>query len=178
MKKFTFHPITYEDIPLIHRWFNTPHVQAFFSLREWSEEEVLKKLQPVLEKERSVFAFIIYMGKKPVGYIQYCPIEEHPWPDQEIREEVSKTAAGLDLFLGEAEMIGKGLGSQIVLAFLEKEIWPKYSWCFADPDERNSASKRMFQKCGFEFHKNIASEDALKRPVTLSLMKLKIPLSF
>lgn len=169
--KFNFRPISYADISLLHQWFNTPHVQAFYSLREWSEEEVREKLRPILEKRKNLFAFIVLADKKPVGYVQYCPISENPWPDQEIEEDVVQSAAGLDLFIGDSGSIGKGLGSQIVLAFLEREIWPKFSWCFVDPDVRNEASMRCFQKSGFQFHKIIATEDALKRPVTLTLMK-------
>ena len=174
---FTFRPITYADIPVLHEWFNTPHVQEFYSLRAWSEEEVREKLRPVLDREKNLFAFIVLADKKPIGYVQYCPISENPWPDQEIEDEVAKSAAGLDLFIGDAGSIGKGLGSRIVLAFLDKEIWPKFSCCFADPDVRNEASKRCFKKSGFEFHKNITTEDALKRPVTLMLMKKWRPIT-
>jgi aminoglycoside 6'-N-acetyltransferase len=132
---------------------------------------VKDKLRPILEKEKNLFAFIVLVDEKPIGYVQYCPISENPWPEQEIEEKVVNCAAGLDLFIGDPESIGKGLGSKIVQAFLDTEIWPKFSFCFVDPDLRNEASKRCFEKCGFEFHKTIRSEDALKRPVTLTLMK-------
>lgn len=170
MKQIKFAPISDQDIPLITRWFNTPHVQAFYSLRFWTEEEARNKL---LGRKKSVYPFLIYFDQKPIGYIQYYPLAEHPWPEQEIDEEASRNAAGLDLFIGEEEMVGKGLGPRIIRAFLEQEIWPKFAYCFVDPDARNSASLKMFQKCGFAFHKNIETHDALQRPVTLTLMLLK-----
>jgi aminoglycoside 6'-N-acetyltransferase len=171
---FAFRPLTYADIPLIHRWFNEPHVQTFYSLRPWSEEEVLRKLQPVIEGEKSVFAYIVFEEGKPIGYIQYCRLADHPWPEQDIDEEILKKAAGLDIFLGEPDAIGKGKGAKIIRAFLEQILWPRFAYCFADPDVRNAASVKMFEKCGFQFHKVIRTEDALRRPVSLRLMKITI----
>jgi RimJ/RimL family protein N-acetyltransferase len=42
-----------------------------------------------------------------------------------------------------------------------------------DPDIRNEASMRLFQKCGFIEHKQIDTKDALKQPVTLQLLMKK-----
>ena len=172
---FIFRPLSKGDIPLIHRWFNMPHVQTFYSLRQWTEEEVLEKLKPILEKEQPIFGFIIYYSQKPIGYIQYYRLADYPWPNQDIDEEISQLAAGLDLFIGEVSFIQKGIGSKAILSFLEEEIWLHFSFCFVDPDLRNEASIRMFQKCGFQLHKNIHTVNALKQSVMLSLMKIARP---
>lgn len=169
---FYFRSIAKVDIPLIHQWFNSPHVQEFYSLRQWTEAEVLEKLKPILSGEKTVFAFIINYSQKPIGYIQYYRVQDYPWPDQEIVKDICAQSAGLDLFIGDSSFIRKRLGSSIVKAFLDQAIWPHFSFCFVDPDSRNMASIRMFQNCGFKFHKQIPTEDALKRPVTLTLMKL------
>lgn len=170
-----FRALNEEDIPLIFRWFNAPHVQDFYSLRQWSEEEVFTKLKPILRKEKPILGFLIIYSQRPIGYIQYYRVADYPWPAQDIEEQMSNIAAGLDMFIGEASFIRKGIGPVAVSTFLEQIIWPKFSYCFVDPDARNAASIKMFQKCGFQFHKNIEAEDALKRPVTLVLMKIERP---
>ena len=164
-----FEPLNESHFSLIHHWFNKPHVQAFYSLRLWTQEEIRKKLAPHLKGEKHIQSFIIYLGKKPVGYIQSYPIKDHPWDNQELSEKIIQAAAGFDLFIGEEENLRKGLGFKVINSFLHQHIWPYYRYCLSDPDIRNEASIHLFQKCGFTKHKKIDTLDALKRTVTLQL---------
>lgn len=165
-----FEPLNESHFDLILRWFNEPHVQAFYSLRPWTYEEVFKKLLPYVRGEKQVSSFIIFFKKHPVGYIQSYPVKDHPWENQDLSEEITQEAAGFDLFIGDVSYLHKGLGSQIVECFLENHIWPHYRYCLADPDVRNEASIRLFQKCGFIEHKQIDSVNALKQKVTLKIL--------
>lgn len=79
------------------------------------------------------------------------------------------TAAGLDLFIGSEQYINKGLGFEILNTFLEQQVWPFFSYCIVDPDIRNEVSISLFQKSGFQIHKKIISENALKEKVQLVL---------
>lgn len=169
-KRIHFEPLEESHFSIILRWFNKPHVQAFYSLRSWTYEEVYKKLIPYVHGEKQMRGFIIYIGKESIGYIQMYPIKDHPWDNQDLSEEISQEAAGFDLFIGEGNYLRKGLGNQIIDCFLEKYIWPNYRYCVVDPDVRNEASIRLFQKCGFIEHKQIAYKNALKQDVILKLM--------
>lgn len=166
----TFCKVNFEDIPLMHKWFNMQHVQSFYSLREWSEEEVLRKLSPDIKGEKPVYGFIVYDQDLPIGYIQYYRLVDYPWEEQDFSKEVREQAAGIDLFIGDPSYVGKGVGSKMVNAFLKERIEPFFHYCVADPDERNQASVRMFEKCGFVAHKLVATKDALGKPVRLQLM--------
>ncbi len=168
-REINFETLNESHFSLIHQWFNKPHVQGFYSLRNWKKEDVSKKLMPYIKGEKGISGFIVSLGKMPIGYIQSCPIKDHPWDNQDLPDDVVQEAAGFDIFIGEEEYLGKNLGSRIVETFLEKHIWPHYRYCLADPDIRNEASMRLFVKCGFKEHKQIASKDALQRPVTLQL---------
>lgn len=154
--------------PLIHAWFNKPHVQLFYSLKPWTLEEVRQKLTPRLHREEQK-GYIVYFRKQPIGYIQRYPIKDYPLESQDLPDKVIQEAAGIDLFIGEEEFSGKNLGYRIVNCFLEECVWPLYRYCLADPDIRNTASIRLFQKCGFKEHKRVASKDALQRDVSLQL---------
>lgn len=168
--KIFFIPLSQEYFSLIHSWFNKPHVQAFYSLRTWTYEDVCKKFEPYVRREKQISGFIIYLGDCPIGYIQSCPIKDHPWENQDLSEAIIQKAAGFDLFIGEEAYLNQGLGKQIIECFLEEHIWPDYQYCIVDPDIRNEASMRLFQKCGFIEHKQIETQNALKQPVTLQLL--------
>lgn len=168
-----FKPLDESYFGLMLRWFNKSHVQAFYSLRTWTYEEVCQKLEPYVRGEKQISGFIVYLGDCPIGYIQSCPIKDHPWENQDLSEEIIQRAAGFDLFIGEEAYLNQGLGKQIIEHFLEEHIWPKYQYCFVDPDIRNEASMRLFQKCGFIEHKQIEAQNALKQPVILQLLMKK-----
>lgn len=169
MEELRFESLKESHFTLIHRWFNKPHVQAFYSLKSWTLEEVQQKLAPYLQQEKQMRCFVIYHAHHPVGYVQSYPVKDHPWENQDLPDSVTQKAAGLDLFIGESEYLGKGFGPKIINSFLKEHLWPFYQYCLTDPDIRNEASIRVFQKCGFVEHKKIFSQDALWRSVSLQL---------
>lgn len=170
MQIIQFVPLNEFHFSLICQWFNKPHVQAFYSLRVWTSEEVRNKLTPYLQHEKGIKGFVIYLDKQPVGYTQCYPIKDHPWENQDLPDDVILEAGGLDLFIGEEEYLGKGVSFQIINSFLKEHIWPSYKYCLVDPDVRNKASLRLFQKCGFARHKCIDYIDALGQSVMLQLL--------
>ena len=163
-----FEPLDDSHSSLMHQWFNQIHVKSFYSLRDWTLEEVQEKLKHLSQKQ--IYAFIIHVDQNPIGYIQYYPVKANPREIQELTKDFVKEAAGFDLFIGEKEYLRRGFGAKIVNDFLQKFIWPSYRYCIVDPDIRNTASLRFFQKMGFQKHKEIKTNDALKRDATLLLM--------
>jgi Acetyltransferases, including N-acetylases of ribosomal proteins len=166
----TFREINMEDIPLIHAWFNEPHVQEFYSLRSWTENEVLDKLLPMIKRKKPLYGYLALMSGVPVGYLQYCAVKDFPWPKQDFDPSIVNRGAGVDFFIGDPTLIGKGLGPKIMARFLDTVIWPHFKFCVVDPDVKNLPSVRMFEKCGFEKHKKIGFQDALGKPASLWLM--------
>src|SRR4030095_16080409 len=59
--------------------------------------------------------------------------------------------AGLDLFIAEEEQTGRGLGTEMIRRFVDEIVFarPETIACVADPDVRNTASIRAFEKAGF-----------------------------
>lgn len=174
-QKTSFTPLKEEHFSLIHAWFNEPHVQSFYSLRAWTIDEVRKKLAPYIQGMGDIECFIILIDKIPIGYIQCYPVKKHPWDNQNLVEEIVQNSAGIDLFIGEKEFIGKKLSSQILDVFLKKHIWIRYKYCLVDPDIRNKISIQLFEKSGFNKHQQINSKDALNRPVILQLFIMERP---
>lgn len=157
----------------MHRWFNTPHIQQFYSLRSWSEADISAKLSPYIRGEKPVFGYIVFLGDLPIGYMQYYWLVDFPWPEQNLSEDITKHTAGLDFFIGNPNCLGKGVGAKVLEKALKKIIWPKFDYCIMDPNIKNLAMVRCGEKVGFKAHKIIHSKDALKRPIVLKLMIMK-----
>lgn len=155
MINIQFKPLNEAHFGLMLHWFNSPHVQAFYSLKNWTEEEVSNKLMPYLHHEKQLHGYVIYFEQNPIGYMQSYPVNKHPWENQDLPDGIVEKAAGFDLFIGEKAYLNQDLGKQIVYSFLEEHIWPHYQYCLVDPDMRNEASIRLFRKCGFREHKNV-----------------------
>lgn len=105
--------------------------------------------------------------------MQFYKIIDYPWPNQTLPNEISQNGAGMDLFIGEPEMIGRGIGQAIISTFLHTIMWPTFKYCVVDPDLRNQSAIKCYQKLGFTCHQIIESTDALYQPVQLQLMVLR-----
>ncbi|MBV8802179.1 MAG: GNAT family N-acetyltransferase [Gammaproteobacteria bacterium] len=171
--KFTFTPLSFADVALMHYWFNLPHVQTFYSLRQWTEEQVLEKLKPYITGEKPVFGFIVLMNGKPTGYIQQYKTSDYPRPNHNLSQTIINNAAGIDVFIGDKESCGQGIGSQMINEFLKSKIWPQFQYCIVDPNIKNIAAIKCYEKLNFQSHAVVADWDALGQPVQLNLMVLE-----
>jgi len=158
-----FEALNESHFQLLTEWFNKPHVQAFYSLHDWTLEEVTAKYLPYVRKEKPVNCYIVYLDETPFGFIQDYALKDFPWPEQDFTPDMIEKTAGIDLFIGEASTLNKGLGSEMLEAFLQAHVWPRYELCVVDPEVRNTASQRLFHKCGFKTHKTIQTRDTLER---------------
>ena len=60
--------------------------------------------------------------------------------------------AGIDLFIGEVDHVGRGIGPLVISAFARDVVFGLHGVdvCVASPDPRNRRSLRAFEKAGFE----------------------------
>src|SRR5690606_25559982 len=98
-----------EHYPLLEAWLGEPH------MREWwgDRDEELEHIRNMVEGPDTTRPFLIRVDGKPVGYIQYWFVgdhqnrewvEEHPW-----LAELPADAVGVDLSIGVAEQLSKGI---------------------------------------------------------------------
>ena len=64
--------------------------------------------------------------------------------------------ASLDVFIGEKDEVGKGLGALLLMQFLKEHIDPVYEACFVDPDTANVQAIRTYEKAGFKAAKTVS----------------------
>ena len=175
VQKVTYHEINFVPLSpnyfkVMHKWFNTKHVQKFYSLRDWTLEEVIHEFTPRIHQVDGTQGYIIHIQDMPIGYIQFYVLADYPSPQQNFSREIIQNGAGIDLFMGENDFLGKGISYHAFEMFLTLYIWPKFTYCVVDPDVNNRASKNFFKKLRFKEHKIIDTKDALGCKVQLQLM--------
>jgi RimJ/RimL family protein N-acetyltransferase len=153
-KRFHFRPMKLDDLPLMHRWVSTPHVREWWDALPTFDAVVTKYAQQVLGKEPTR-SFVVEAGSRPVGYIQSYRITDYPDYARYLGSD--DYAAGVDLFVGEAEFVGHGAGSAILREFLRTVVfadeWP--TECLIGPEIENHRAIRSYHKAGFSYWKTV-----------------------
>lgn len=142
---FRFERVRREDLPLLHEWLNRPHVAE-----QWDGpctlEQVIADWEPELDAPGVAF-YIAHHEGRPVGYIQSYHVMSHPdfWP-----HERDPGAHGVDMFLANADQLGRGLGTAMLGAFVERLFAdPSVTKIQIDPSPDNARAIRAYEKSGF-----------------------------
>lgn len=153
--KIDFLTLEESHIPLLLKWLKEPHVAEF-----WQEtDDVTEFREKFLNKlpEGGVSAFVIAVDSKPIGYIQYyeaCKVGGGWWPDAD------NGTFGIDQFIGEPNMIGKGLGTEIIKRFVANIfLLTKATNVITDPEPKNKRAIRAYEKAGFRAIGEIKTPD-------------------
>jgi len=139
---YRFRAVVPADLPLLREWLSCEHV------REWWGDPV-QGLATIAEHivDPAVNLFMVECNDVPIGYIQsWDPRAEadHPCRDQPLGTR------GIDQFIGEAELIGRGHGTAFILFFVERLFEAGAPRVVTDPNPRNSRAIRAYAKAGFK----------------------------
>jgi aminoglycoside 6'-N-acetyltransferase len=148
-----FRPLTDDDLPQIEEWLQRDHVA-----RWWRDDisESLAEYRAALEGREPTDHYLIVVDGRTVGMIQTYLVSDHP--DWEAVVQVGERVAGVDLLIGEEELIGRGLGPQILSSFLHEVVTAPAA--VATVEEPNRQSWRAFEKAGFRYVRDV-EEDGL-----------------
>jgi RimJ/RimL family protein N-acetyltransferase len=154
MEEISFRPMTRDDLPLIHEWLQREHVR-----RWWREsrrlEDVSARYGPSIDGQEPTRMYVIEFDGRPGGSIQTYLVSDYPeWIGDE------PGVAGVDLFIADESMTGRGLGPRILTEFVCAAVFadPAVTACVAGVDVDNAASLRAFEKAGFRPVREIIDE--------------------
>lgn len=142
MPHYGFRPLAGRDMKLLARWLAEPHVAAWWGDKESELKSIADHIDSI-----SVEPFVIEMDGRPIGYIQsYDPhLEEgeNPFADQPFG------TLGIDQFIGEPDLVGKGHGTRLISQFVEMLFEEGAPRVIVDPAPANAAAIRCYEKAGF-----------------------------
>jgi len=134
------------DLDLVHGWMRQPHVAAFWEL-DVPRAELAGYLERAAGDDHRE-TLIGSVDDRPVSYWELY------WAARDRLAAFYPTDPldqGVHLLIGPPELVGRGLGRALLGAVvgwqLERE--PATRRVVAEPDVRNAASLRMFERCGF-----------------------------
>ncbi len=151
----TFRQATVKDCHLMRDWIKqnefTRHWYYYDKVPHLTTLE--KKMEKRL-KESKTHAMIILVDDKEIGYIQSYPVDSCGTWGKKVR--VADNMISLDYFIGDLNYIHKGLGTKILLEFIEQIVKKEnYKVVLITPDPENRANCRCVEKCGFKYIKTV-----------------------
>lgn len=140
----TFEPVTETALPMLRAWLAAPHVRLWWGDPEREIELMRQTMAHPFEQ-----GFIVSIEQHKFGYIQqWRPTEyldEEPWA-----AKLPQNAIGIDAFIGDVTMTGKGLGAAMVHAFCARLFDEGADLLVIDPDAKNTIAVKAYGKAGFK----------------------------
>jgi aminoglycoside 6'-N-acetyltransferase len=152
---YVFRPMTSADLPLVRCWLALPHVVEW-----WGDPDEQYALVSSDLDEPAMDQYIVSMAGNPFGYLQCYDLTAwnsgfgtHP-----------KGTRGIDLFIGEPDMIERGHGSALIRTFVDDRLKDGAPRIVTDPDPANHRAVSAYEKAGFERDRMV---DTLDGPALL-----------
>ena len=136
----------------MRRWYHDVAAEVY-------PDDTISDYRLAIRGEDPTDHFVIKVDGRPMGMIQSYRIDD----DAEYAAMVAlgRPAVGIDLFIGEPELIGRGHGPALIRAFLREVAFPRYGvdLCVIGPARGNVAAIRAYEKAGFRFLKTYREPD-------------------
>ena len=140
-RAYDFRRLSTADLALVGRWLAAPHVRAW-----WGEPEQQFALVGGDLAHRALEQYIVAVAGRPFAYLQCYAVAA--WPQSGLPPQPPGTC-GIDQFIGEPDMIGRGHGSQLIRSFVDRLLARGCPRVLTDPDPANARAIRAYQKAGF-----------------------------
>jgi RimJ/RimL family protein N-acetyltransferase len=153
--KIHFTALAKSHFLLLLKWLEKPHVKRWWDQDiQWTSALIQKKFGSYVKgyklekgKAKKIKAYIVCVDEIPIGYIQLY--NAYDFPRSKPLQGLPESLAAFDIFIGEENYIGSGIGSKIIALFLN-EYAAAYKYVFVDPDSFNHAAIRAYEKTGFK----------------------------
>jgi RimJ/RimL family protein N-acetyltransferase len=146
--ELSFRPLTPDDYPLLLDWLQRPHVKEWWDDGDDTLEKVAAHYSDP-DAERFILLSQEAGGTdaaRPIGYFQSYLEDEG--------------VVGIDQFIGEADLLNRGLGTAAVRAFLQLVIARQNPRrIILDPEPENARAIRCYEKAGFRHYETVLTED-------------------
>jgi aminoglycoside 6'-N-acetyltransferase len=138
---YVFRRMTTADLALIQNWLALPYVREW-----WGDPDEQYALVSGDLDEPAMDQYIVSLDRGPFGYLQCYALAA--W-NTGLGPQPPGTR-GIDLFIGQADMIGLGHGSALLRQFVDDLLRTGSRRVVTDPDPANFRAIRAYEKAGFQ----------------------------
>ncbi len=140
-----------EEYARLAEWRNRPHV------REWwdpdhpplSTEQAEREYAPSVRGQAPERSLVIEVAGRPVGFVQIYPWAPYAAELAECGLDLPEGAWSLDILIGEAEWLGRGVGSRTVRLLCDHVLGSLGATCVAfGVDRDNARARRAYLRAG------------------------------
>ena len=149
-RSYAFRDMTVDDLPMIKRWLSEPHVRQW-----WGDPAEQYALVSGDLDEPAMDQYIVSSDGRAFGYLQCYDLTA--WNSG--FGEQPKGTRGIDLFIGETDMIEQGHGSALIRAFVDERLRRVASRMVTDPNPKNVRALRAYEKAGFKRDRMVDTPD-------------------
>jgi GrpB-like predicted nucleotidyltransferase (UPF0157 family)/RimJ/RimL family protein N-acetyltransferase len=107
-----------DDLPLMTRWRNEPHVLRWWAMdgdpAPWTPDDIRREYEPALSSDDPTTLGLIVVDDRPVGSLQWYRWADYADAAAEMGIPGDGAAFGVDIFIGEPDMVGRGVGSAAI----------------------------------------------------------------
>jgi aminoglycoside 6'-N-acetyltransferase len=156
------------DYALIVRWRAMPHVHEWWDPDDPAPDlaEVLRHYRPTTDPKRSTTGCIIQVGTRAIGYLQFyrwADWTHDPPGDNEPEVPLADDPWGIDLYIGEPEMLRRGIGSRaasLACRYLQQTRGAQVVMLITDVD--NLRAQSAYERAGFRKLRQVLDTDTRK----------------
>jgi aminoglycoside 6'-N-acetyltransferase len=148
-ERIAYRPLAEADLPLMADWLNRPHLRAFYQREPILLAGVAAKYGPRIRHEVPTQSWLAVLGGKPFGYLQCYRVAD--WADCQATFGVDH-GVSIDLFIGEPDLIGQGVGRRMLSGYVEHVAFPQHPkerLCWIGHELENVAARRCSAAAGF-----------------------------
>jgi aminoglycoside 6'-N-acetyltransferase len=150
-RPYAFRTMATADLPKIRCWLAAPHVAKW-----WGHPDEQFTLVSEDLGHPSMQQFVVELSDRPFAYMQcYDPAA---WPNHGFGA-LPEGTRGIDQFIGEPEMIGRGHGSAFIRAFVDDLLRAGTPRVLTDPNPSNTRAVKAYEKAGFHPDRHVSTPD-------------------
>ncbi|HEY7948914.1 MAG TPA: GNAT family N-acetyltransferase [Acidimicrobiales bacterium] len=147
----TFRALVRPDFALLSQWMAAPHVQPWWR-EEFDPASVEARYGPSVDGADPTECFVVALDDRPIGFVQRYLLRDNPhWQRALVVTGTPPDGAGIDYLIGAEDLVGRGLGPEIIGRFVD-DTWARYGDITAivvDVAVENRRSWRALEKAGF-----------------------------
>ena len=135
----------------MRRWLLAPHVKRWWDdgVKTPYPDAVIADYREAIQGKDPTYHYLAELDQRPIGMLQHYRIADSPEYAEALA--LGEDAVGIDLFIGEADLVGRGHGPAMLRQFVRDVAFPFHGIgvCVIGPSVDNVAAIRAYEKAGF-----------------------------